>query len=37
MGETAALLNESFAQARTVRAYGLEQSETVRAESAFGE
>ena len=37
MGETAALLNESFAQARTVRAYGLEQAETARAEGAFSE
>ena len=37
MGETAALLNESFAQARTVRAYGLEQSDSARAEGAFGE
>jgi subfamily B ATP-binding cassette protein MsbA len=35
MGETAALLNESFAQARTVRAYGLESVEAERAESAF--
>ncbi|HEY6433144.1 MAG TPA: ABC transporter ATP-binding protein [Acetobacteraceae bacterium] len=35
MGETAALLNESFAQARTVRAYRLEQVETNRAEAAF--
>jgi subfamily B ATP-binding cassette protein MsbA len=35
MGETAALLNESFAQARTVRAYRLEQPETERAETAF--
>ncbi|MEO8714084.1 MAG: ABC transporter ATP-binding protein, partial [Acetobacteraceae bacterium] len=35
MGETSALLNESFAQARTVRAYRLEASETVRAEAAF--
>ena len=35
MGETAALLNESFAQARTVRAYRLEASETKRAEAAF--
>jgi ATP-binding cassette, subfamily B, bacterial MsbA len=35
MGETAALLNESFAQARTVRAYRLEQSETGRANDAF--
>ena len=31
MGETAALLNESFAQARTVRAYRLEAAETARA------
>lgn len=37
MGETAALLTESFAQARTVRAYGLEQAERRRAEGAFGE
>jgi subfamily B ATP-binding cassette protein MsbA len=35
MGETAALLNESFAQARTVRAYRLEALETQRAEGAF--
>jgi ATP-binding cassette, subfamily B, bacterial MsbA len=35
MGETAAMLNESFAQARTVRAYRLEASETHRAEDAF--
>ena len=28
MGETAAFLNESFAQARTVRAYRLEDAET---------
>jgi subfamily B ATP-binding cassette protein MsbA len=35
MGETAAMLNESFAQARTVRAYRLEASETRRAEDAF--
>ena len=28
MGEAAAMLNESFAQARTVRAYRLEASET---------
>jgi subfamily B ATP-binding cassette protein MsbA len=35
MGETAAMLNESFAQARTVRAYRLEASETARADSAF--
>ena len=37
MGETAALLNESFAQARTVRAYRLEDLETRRAEGAFAE
>jgi ATP-binding cassette, subfamily B, bacterial MsbA len=35
VGETAALLNESFAQARTVRAYRLEATETRRAEAAF--
>ena len=35
MGETAALLNESFAQARTVRAYRLEATETARADGAF--
>jgi subfamily B ATP-binding cassette protein MsbA len=35
VGETAAMLNESFAQARTVRAYGLEASESRRAEAAF--
>jgi subfamily B ATP-binding cassette protein MsbA len=35
MGEAAALLNESFAQARTVRAYRLEAAETQRAETAF--
>jgi subfamily B ATP-binding cassette protein MsbA len=35
VGKTAALLNESFAQARTVRAYRLEASETRRAEAAF--
>jgi len=35
MGETATLLTESFSQARTVRAYRLEDSETKRAESAF--
>jgi ATP-binding cassette, subfamily B, bacterial MsbA len=35
MGETAALLHESFAQARTVRAYGLEAAETARADAAF--
>lgn len=37
MGEAAALLNESFAQARTVRAYRLEEAETVRAETAFAQ
>ena len=37
LGETAAMLNESFAQARTVRAYRLEEQETVRAEGAFGD
>ena len=35
MGETAAMLNESFAQARTVRAYRLEAAETRRAHDAF--
>ncbi|MDD2876765.1 MAG: ABC transporter ATP-binding protein [Acidiphilium sp.] len=35
MGETASVLNESFAQARTVRAYGLEAQERQRAERAF--
>ena len=35
MGETATLLNESFAQARTVRAWRLEAHETRRAEAAF--
>ncbi len=35
MGEASAVLNESFAQARTVRAYRLEATETVRAEAAF--
>jgi ATP-binding cassette, subfamily B, bacterial MsbA len=35
MGETAAVLNESFAQARTVRAYRLEEIETSRADMAF--
>lgn len=34
-GETAAILNESFAQARTVRAYRLESAETERAGVAF--
>jgi subfamily B ATP-binding cassette protein MsbA len=37
MGETAALLNESFAQARTVRAYRLEAAERERASASFGE
>jgi subfamily B ATP-binding cassette protein MsbA len=35
MGETAAMLHESFAQARTVRAYRLEEAEVARAEGAF--
>jgi len=35
MGATAALLNESFAQARTVRAYRLEDAERRRAAGAF--
>jgi len=35
MGEVAALLTESFAQARTVRAWRLERYETARAEAAF--
>ena len=34
-GETAALLNESFSQARTVRAYRLEGQEIARARAAF--
>ncbi len=34
-GEAAALLNESFSQARTVRAYRLEDAETTRARAAF--
>ncbi len=37
LGETAALLHQSFAQARTVRAYRLEEAETARAASAFRE
>ena len=37
MGETAAMLNESFAQARTVRAYRLEAAETRRAQDAFAQ
>ena len=35
LGETAALLHQSFAQARTVRAYGLEAAESARAGQAF--
>lgn len=35
MGTTAAMLNESFAQARTVRAYRLEAPEIARANTAF--
>jgi len=35
VGETAAMLNESFAQARTVRAYRLEAAEQARARAAF--
>jgi subfamily B ATP-binding cassette protein MsbA len=35
MGETAAMLTESFAQARTVRAYRLEAAESRRADMAF--
>jgi subfamily B ATP-binding cassette protein MsbA len=35
MGEAAAMLNESFAQARTVRAYGLETHEQTRAGKTF--
>ncbi len=35
VGVTASLLNESFAQARTVRAYRLEAAETARASGAF--
>ena len=35
MGATAAMLNESFAQARIVRAYRLEAAETQRAQDAF--
>ena len=37
VGETATLLNESLAQARTVRAYQLERSEISRANTAFDE
>ncbi len=35
MGETSALLTESFSQARTVRVYRLEQAETRRVDQAF--
>jgi subfamily B ATP-binding cassette protein MsbA len=35
VGEAAAMLNESFAQARTVRAYRLEEAEIARADTAF--
>jgi subfamily B ATP-binding cassette protein MsbA len=35
MGETATMLNESFAQARTIRAYRLEHIETQRARKTF--
>lgn len=35
MGEAATLLTESFSQARTVRAYGLEEAESIRADAAF--
>ena len=35
MGQAASMLNESFAQARTVRAYGLEQHEQSRANRTF--
>ena len=37
MGETAAFLYQSFAQARTVRAYRLEDLEGARASAAFGQ
>ena len=37
LGETAALLHQSFAQARTVRAYRLEAAETARAGQAFAD
>lgn len=35
MGQSSAMLNESFAQARTVRAYGLEERERQRADKTF--
>jgi subfamily B ATP-binding cassette protein MsbA len=37
LGQTAALLHESFAQARTVRSYRLEDAEITRARTAFAE
>jgi subfamily B ATP-binding cassette protein MsbA len=37
MGQAAAMLNESFAQARTVRAYGLEAHEQGRADRMFAD
>jgi subfamily B ATP-binding cassette protein MsbA len=37
IGETAALLHESFAQARTVRTYRLEAAETARAHTVFND
>ncbi|WP_297368755.1 ABC transporter ATP-binding protein [Acidocella sp.] len=37
MGIAASMLNESFAQGRVVRAYGLEDHEIARAERTFGE
>ncbi|MDI2090650.1 ABC transporter ATP-binding protein [Commensalibacter oyaizuii] len=37
IGKTAALLNETFAQARTVRVYGMEQREVERAHRSFDE
>ncbi|MGE4481823.1 ABC transporter ATP-binding protein [Acidocella sp.] len=37
MGQAAAVLNESFSQARTVRAYGLETHEHSRAEKTFAD
>ncbi|MDE8348709.1 MAG: ABC transporter ATP-binding protein [Acidocella sp.] len=37
VGQAAATLNESFAQARTIRAYGLETYEKSRANASFGQ
>ncbi len=37
MGETAMMLNESFAQSRTIRAYRLEETERKRAEQVFSQ